>query len=96
MRNAGSLCEEFATTVATIAVDGNFIPACLVEGLAVAHAKDAHLLSVGLRDIHLIVNACSRVEVEGEVLESQSLLVAIGAFAEEQQMIVGRCHRVHP
>ena len=84
--NASTFGQQFTATIAAIAVDGHTIPFLLVKRLTVAHLQDTDFLSVGFRYIHLIVNACSRVEVEGEVLESQSLLVAIGALAEEQQV----------
>ena len=74
--DAGTHRQQFTAAIGTIAVHHHLIPFMLVEGLAVGHAENLHLLSVGLREVHLVVDATGRVEVEGIVLESRPLLVA--------------------
>ena len=64
--------------------------------MSVAHAQDLHLLSVWLGDIHLVVNARSTVEIEREVLETESLLVAESLFVQQQEMVVRALHGVNP
>ena len=96
MWNASTFGQQFTATITAIAVDGHTIPFLLVKRLTVAHLQDTDFLSVGFRYIHLIVDACRRIEVEGEVLESQTLLVVEGFLAELQQMVFGRRHRVGP
>ena len=94
--NARPFGEQFAAAVAPIAIDRHAIPASFVEGLSVAQLEYAHFLSVGFGYIHFIVDACSRIEVEREVLEAHPLLVVIGVCVQQKQVVVGRSHSVAP
>ena len=53
-------------------------------------------MAVGLGDVNLVVDASGGVEVEGVVLEAHALLVAAAADIEQQQVVAGLGHGVHP
>ena len=89
--NTGPLGKQVATAIAAIAVHHHFKLTVWKEGRAVGHADDAHLLSFGLRHVHLVVDAGGRVEVKRIVTESHALLVALRLVVEQQQVVVRTC-----
>ena len=92
---AGALGQQLSAAIAAIAVDGYEIFLVLGEWRAVLHGEDSDFLSVGLGGIDGIVDAGSRIEVEGHILQPQAL-AAIKDIIHEQYVIVGRSHCVAP
>ena len=68
----------------------------LVERLTVRHSEYLHLLTVGLRQVHLVVDATGRVEVKGVVHKSRALLVFGRVLIQQQGVVVGGLHGVCP
>ena len=95
-RNARPLGQQLTAAVGSVAAHHHLVPLALVERLSVRHAQYAHLLSVRLGQVHLVVYARCRVEVEGIILESRALLVVGRCLVQPQCMVVRRRHRVGP
>ena len=94
--DACSASEQFTAAVAAIAVHGYAVGLLWVEGLPIRHAEDVYFLSVGFRHVHFVVDAGSAVEVEGQVLEHEALVVVAVVVSQEHDVVVGRLHRVDP
>ena len=69
LRDAGTLCQQFAATVSAIRIHRYLIHFIHIERGTVCHAENGYLLSVRLGHIHRIDNTRRRIEVEAEILE---------------------------
>ena len=58
LRQASALREQLAPTVGTIGCHRHRVGVIHLEGLSVLHRDDVHLLSLRLRHIHLVDDAC--------------------------------------
>ena len=95
-RDAGTLGQQFAAAIGTIAAHHHLVPLAHIERFSVRHAEDMHLLPVGLGEIYFVVNTHCRVEVEGKVFEACALLVVGSRIVQAQGMVVRRRHGVAP
>ena len=97
LRNAGTLCQQFAATVSTVRIHCHLIHFIHLERSTVRHSENGYFLTGRLGHIHCVGNTCRRIEIEAEILERSSVRSAFATLLpEEKDMIVRRLHPIGP